>query len=379
MPELRSKLTGRSEAGARVESWRLHIVEDDAGLAADELPVALAVTAADGSVRRANMILSELLGPTLPDGPEALVGLLLAAGVPEPGERLEASVLQPQDLVLRRGGGERPVRLATRTLSGGDRLHLFHDLRDARAGQGRLAELQSLIAHDLRSPLAVIQGYAGLLATGQPGPLNATQAEFLAGIDTKIVEVTRLLDDFLDLSRLEAGALQLRPQPVRVGELVTRVCDELSCAAAARRIDVSARTDPVDLQVTADPLRLKQVIENLIGNAVKYNHDGGWVRVEVSLADADLRVEVRDGGPGMEPAELSAAFEPFARGKSGAGAAGSGLGLAVVQRLVSLHHGSITADSAPGKGSTFTVTLPGGCGGSDPADSTDVPIRGAVQ
>ncbi len=352
-------MSGRVEAGASVDTWHLHLSGDlEHGLDADDLGVALAVTTGDGRVVSTNAALRDLLGDRYPDGPDALAGLLLAAGVAEPRTRLAASLVAAQDLVLCRGGATRTVRLISNTLPEGRVLHLVHDLHDADANRERQAELQSLIAHDLRSPLAVIQGYAGLLATGQPGPLNATQSEFLSGIDLKIVEVTRLLDDFLDLSRLEAGALQLQPEAVPLAELASRICEEQRRCAESRGISMSAHVEPEDLELTADPLRLKQVVENLVGNAVKYNGDGGWVRVEIAIVGGDVRIQVVDGGPGMDAKELAAVFEPFQRGTAGRGVSGSGLGLAVVQRLVALHGGSIAATSRPGDGTTFEVRLP---------------------
>ena len=219
-------------------------------------------------------------------------------------------------------------------------------------------EFQSLIAHDLRSPLAVIQGYAGLLATGQPGPLNDTQREFLGGIDTKIVEVTRLLDDFLDYGRLEAGALDLRCVPVCVEDVVARVLSESSRRAGARSIRLTGDTQPASLAVNADPLRLHQIIENLVGNAIKYNHDGGWVRVESRRTDDAVAITVSDGGPGLTPEDRACLFEPFGRGGASGRAEGTGLGLVVVRRLVELHGGAITVSSESGTGSDFRVTFP---------------------
>ena len=325
---------------------------------ADALPLGLAMATGDGRLLQVNAGFRRLFGDSIPHGSDALRGLMLAAGVSAPEDLLAASFTEPQDLVLCRGGCERPVRLTSRRTDTGSCLHLLNDLCDDEDLQARRAELQSLIAHDLRSPLAVIQGYAGLLATGQPGPLNATQSEFLAGIDTKIVEVTRLLDDFLDLSRLEAGALKLQLQTVRLGELVDQVCKEYRRSALARQITISQQTTPPDLELEADPLRLKQILDNLLGNAIKYNHQGGWVAVTAVSEGGEVAIEVADGGPGLSANDHERLFEPFGRGGAGESVAGSGLGLVVVRRLVALHGGSITADGSPGAGTTFLVRLP---------------------
>jgi signal transduction histidine kinase len=323
----------------------------------DQLATGLALCAADGRLLRCNAALRELLGSP-PGGEDALAGLLLAAGVPDPLDRLAAALAAPQDLPVRRGGRATPLRLCGHAVTGGGVLYVLHPLRESGSELARHAELQSLIAHDLRSPLAVIQGYAGLLATGQPGPLNTTQQEFLAGIDAKIAEVTRLLDDFLDLSRLEAGALELRPEAVPVAELVEQVCAEQERAAAVRQIQITRELEDPGLEVMGDPLRLTQVLENLVSNAVKYNHEGGWVRVEAAGDEGGTAIRVRDGGPGIAPEDLQAIFEPFRRAATRGEAGGSGLGLAVVQHLVQLHGGTIDAASTPGRGTCFTVRLP---------------------
>lgn len=341
-----------------MDVWHLDLADDGNPLPADELAVGLALCAPDGRLRRRNAALDALVG-AIPTGvPAALAGSLVAAGVAAASERLAAALDGPQDLILRRGGRGIPVRLRGHRLPGGGVLYLLHELRETDEARARGAELQSLIAHDLRSPLAVIQGYAGLLATGQPGPLNATQAEFLAGIDAKIVEVTRLLDDFLDLGRLEAGALELQPERVALADLAGRVAEEQRRAAVSRRVALEVSVTPGDLVLTADPLRLKQVIENLVANAVKSNREGGWVRVEAQAHAGEVEIRVSDGGPGIEAEDLAAVFEPFRQPPTGHGVSGSGLGLAVVQRLVHLHGGEIGVASVPGRGTTFTLRLP---------------------
>ncbi len=319
-----------------------------------ELPLALALTDEGFRFLRWTRAFAGFVGGAIPGGPDGLPAVLTASGVPDAGRRLSESLDSDQDVPLRVGGVARSVRLRGHVLSGGNRLWI---LTDGRPDKPR-DEFQSLIAHDLRSPLAVIQGYAGLLATGQPGPLNDTQREFLGGIDAKIVEVTRLLDDFLDYGRLEAGALELRCVPVCVDDVVARVLDESSRRAGARNIRLAGDVQPVSLHVDADPLRLHQIIDNLVSNAIKYNDVGGWVRVEARRTDGAVAITVSDGGPGLAPEDRACLFEPFGRGGASGHAEGTGLGLVVVRRLVEMHGGEITVTSAPGAGSDFRVTLP---------------------
>lgn len=349
-----------------VTHWTVQLVDDDAvgdlvpaggGMALDDLPLAVMVTDPDGRAVAGNAAFAAMFGGPAPAGRQALAALLTASGVAAAAERVAASLRQPEDLVLRIGGAERPVRLLSRTSAAGGAVHLLHDLRADAEEQARRAQMQSLIAHDLRSPLAVIQGYAGLLATGKPGPLNDTQREFLDGIDAKIAEVTRLMDDFLDLSRLDAGAMRLDRQPVDLTALLQDVVDEARPRADARGIALHLEAGQAPAAVAADPLRLRQVFGNLVGNAVKYNHDGGWVRGAVARRGADWEVTVADGGPGLSGDDMAHLFEPYARGDAGRGTAGTGLGLVIVKRLVELHGGAIAVRSAPGEGTVFTVTL----------------------
>ena len=355
--------------------WLLTLGERAAGgkttaatsVPADVLPLGMALATGDGRILQVNANFRRLLGDHIPQEPDSIRRLMLAADVVAPENRLTASFTEPQDLVLRRDGCQRSVRLTSHRTEAGLCLHLVHDLGDDVDWQARRAELLSRIAHDLRSPLAVIQGYAGLLATGQPGPLNDTQAEFLAGIDTKIMEVTRLLDDFLDLSRLEAGVLKLEPQTVRLSELVDQVCAEHQRRLDARQVTISQNTNPPDLELEADPLRLKQIIAELLGHAVQHNHQGGWVALTATSQGCEVVIEVADGGPGLSAADHEQLFDLFGRSDTGALVDGSSLGLAVVRRLVLLHGGVITAEGNPGAGIVFKVRLPLRDAATDPA------------
>jgi signal transduction histidine kinase len=328
-------------------------------LALTALPLPIVISDREGHPVAWSDELVALLGPAVAALPSPdLAAILTSMGVADADRLLQGSLAARQDLVLRRGGGARRVGLRSTGLDAEHRLHIFLEGPDPVTADAERAQFQSLIAHDLRQPLAVIQGYAGLLATGSPGPLNDTQREFLAGIDAKIGEVTRLLDDFLDLSRLEAGALVLHPQDTPLAELVARVLGDHQTPARARQLRLECEVEPHGLSVMADPLRLRQILDNLVSNAVKYNRDGGWVRVEAVGDDRIVRLTVADGGPGLTARETSDLFAPFARGHATSGEPGTGLGLVVVKRLVELHGGDIAVESNPGVGSRFVVELP---------------------
>jgi signal transduction histidine kinase len=323
-----------------------------------DLPLPVLVCAADGSLRGMTPAARTLLGADLPPGPGALAALLTAAGVDDAARLLAAALDADQVLQLRRGGDRHACRLRGSRSGDGSLAYVVLPLPPDAAGTARRAEFQSLVAHDLRSPLAVIQGYAGLLATGQAGPLTTTQQEFLTGIDGKIGELVRLLDDFLDYHRCEAGALTLAREPVPLGEMVDRLVEEYGARAARRGLQLDGEVAPGDLHVDADPLRLRQVLDNLVGNAVKYADDGTWIRVTATARGPEAEIVVADGGPGLSAADLSHLFLPYRRGDGAERVRGAGLGLVVVSRLVESHGGRIVAESPPGAGARFVIHLP---------------------
>ncbi len=220
------------------------------------------------------------------------------------------------------------------------------------------AALQARIAHDLRSPLAVIQSYAGLLATGQPGPLTATQREFLAGIDAKVREVSGLLDDFLDLGRLQAGELELHPEAVGLGELLDRVQEEWRAAASRRDVGLACTVVPEDLTVTADPVRLQQILEALLGHAVAASEPGGRVSVRARREGERLCLDVTDAGPALTAAQRAQLLEPYGRGSQAGPEGGSALALAVAAGLAAGHGGDLTVTSPPSGGAGLRLALP---------------------
>jgi len=231
----------------------------------------------------------------------------------------------------------------------------FRPIGGDAAAHERQRRFLAAVAHDLRSPLAVIQGYTGLLATGKPGPLNQTQREFLGGIEAKIVEVTQLLDDFLDLIRLESGAVELRREPVAVGEIADRVVESQRRAAAARRVQLRLQVEPADLTLAADPLRLYEILDHLGGRAIADSVEGGWVLVAAQPTAGGVSLRIADSGPGLSADERARLLEPSGE----RGSAGTDLTFRLVQRLVDLHGGAVTVDSEAGAGFAVTIHLPG--------------------
>jgi two-component system, OmpR family, sensor histidine kinase BaeS len=212
------------------------------------------------------------------------------------------------------------------------------------------------VAHELRHPLAVLTGRLEMMQDGIV-PVNAEQVLHL---QETAQALTRLVGDLRDLSLAEVGGLSLHLAPVDLGELIADLLENMEPVAASKSIQLIADVAPALPTVQADPGRIQQVLVNLVANALHYTPEGGRVAVRVWVAGEQVVLQVSDTGPGIGPDELPRIFDRFyrtdrARTRS---TGGSGLGLAIVRSLVTLHGGTVRADSRLGEGSRFTVTLP---------------------
>lgn len=225
-------------------------------------------------------------------------------------------------------------------------------------------ELVANVSHELRTPLTAIKGLTETLRDGAVDDLDARD-RFLASIETQTDRLIRLVNDLLLLSRADAGALTLHLAPVHVAEVAREVSDDLIAAAPGRDITVHILRDPnsPELRARADPDRLRQILMNLLNNALAYSPPGRPVSVRVEKDGDEIAISVTDQGPGVQPADLPHLFERFyradrSRQRADASAGGSGLGLAIVKTLVEAHGGTVTVVSEPGAGATFRFTTP---------------------
>lgn len=223
--------------------------------------------------------------------------------------------------------------------------------RESEAARGK-GVFFAAVTHELRTPLAGALGTARLLEeTG----LKPDQAAYVAALKASASHALNLIDDILDLSRLEAGKLELRPEPLDPARLVEEVCELLSEKAAEKGLALAHAQGPgVPAQIRADPARLKQILYNLAGNAVKFTREGG-VLVTLETEGERLRLAVRDTGPGIAASDQSRLFEQFERGAAerDKSAPGAGLGLAMVKRLAEAMDGEVGVRSQPGEGALF--------------------------
>jgi len=220
------------------------------------------------------------------------------------------------------------------------------------------------MTHELRTPLTSILGFSDLIQDSGFGPLTENQARFAQQIQTSGQHLLSLINDLLDLSKIEAGKIEIRPESFNLPEAVQAAVTEIQPQADQKRLSLEMGLDGAPPALIADPVRFKQILLNLLSNAVKFTPDGGRITVTVRRdphLDGFVTLAVVDTGIGMKTEEQPRLFQEFARLDMATTRRiqGSGLGLAVTKRLVELHGGQISAHSeGEGRGSTFTVRLP---------------------
>jgi signal transduction histidine kinase len=218
------------------------------------------------------------------------------------------------------------------------------------------ADFVSLVSHELRSPMAAVIGAARTLQARWRELQPDQRESFLALIGDETTRLAALIGDVLDTSRIDAGTFSFRFSDVDVAALVR---DMVATAAYGQdEVPIVVEATPDAAVVRGDPERLRQIFGNLIDNAVKYSPVGGPVEVRVSQSNGAVTVSVRDRGPGIKAADQRVIFEKFGRVAAGNSKPGSGLGLYIARSIAETHGGTIAVSSAPGRGATFTVTLP---------------------
>jgi signal transduction histidine kinase len=284
-----------------------------------------------------------------------VAGLLLARQLTAP---LRALTDAAQRLAKGRGqpGGTEPVpQVQVRSEDElGELAGAFNQMARSLAHQETLRRnLMADIAHELRTPLSVIRSDVEALLDGVYEP----SLENLASLHEETLLLSRLVDDLRALAQAEAGQLRLERRPSELPELLEGVLSGFECAAGAQKqalcLDLAPDLPPVD----ADPQRVRQVLGNLVSNALRHAADAGQIRISALPRGDMVQVSVADSGPGISPQDLPHVFDRFWRGNASR-AEGSGLGLSIARELVRAHGGEIWVESTPGQGATFHFTLP---------------------
>jgi signal transduction histidine kinase len=220
------------------------------------------------------------------------------------------------------------------------------------------SDLLSEVAHELRTPLTSIRGYSKMLLLAE-GIDQEKKLEFAETIHREAIRLGQMINDFLDLARLESGRSHMAQEPVNMNEVISQTLTIMQPQAAERQISIALQVPETLPTVIGDPDRLKQILVNLVSNAVKYNHEGGRVDIEVKVGENELNVAVRDTGRGIAEEDLPYVFEKFYRvDDSEQQVKGTGLGLSITKHIIEVHGGTISVQSVQGQGSTFSFTLP---------------------
>jgi PAS domain S-box-containing protein len=291
-----------------------------------------------------------------------------------------------RDLILsalRKNGSEVPVEISLSPVHGEDGLHvtaIIRDMTDRRAWEERLrianqelearnreveranqlkSEFLASMSHELRTPLHTIIGFTELLAEEKQGPLNETQKRFVAHVHKDAIHLLELINDVLDLSKIESGRLELHIGETDLAGVLAETLNTIEHAAGTKHIRIENMVSH-GMWAMADRLRLREILTNLLSNAVKFTPAGGRIEIHATPDNGFVRVDVRDTGIGISVEDQKVIFDKFRQvGATTKGVReGTGLGLAIVKNLVEMHGGTVSVTSAPWKGSTFRFTLP---------------------
>ncbi|MBI5284714.1 MAG: PAS domain S-box protein [Chloroflexi bacterium] len=235
-------------------------------------------------------------------------------------------------------------------------LAVFHDLTEVRRLDSMRRDFISNVSHELRTPLAGIRAAAETLQEGALDDRPAAE-EFLGHIQRETDRLTQLVEELLEISRIESGASPLRFEQLDVGSLVRDAVERFAQQAERAGLALRAELPGEPLIIIGDAERLERALGNLVANAIKFTQPGGAITVAANGGDAGVAISVRDTGIGIEPEQQARVFERFYKADRGRGS-GTGLGLAIVKHIVQAHGGSVSLESRPGRGSTFAMHLP---------------------
>ena len=241
---------------------------------------------------------------------------------------------------------------------------IFRDITHQVEVDRLKSEFVATVSHELRTPMTSIKGYVEVLLMGAAGSLNEQQTSFLKVVQTNTERLNILVNDLLDVSRIEAGKVTLSIQPLDLEEIAREVVQEQQRQSEedGKPMAITLEVEPSLPRVPGDLERIHQVFANLVSNAYHYTPAGGKIDIRIHQVDGEVQIDVKDNGIGITPEEEKRIFERFYRGEDPLVLAtpGNGLGLSITKQLVEMHHGRIwmESDGVPGAGSVFHVAFP---------------------
>ena len=240
------------------------------------------------------------------------------------------------------------------------RLFVFRDVTHEREVDRMKTEFVSLVSHELRTPLTSIKGFTELVLDGDAGEINEEVEEYLSIVFSNAERLVALVNDLLDLSRIESGRIELKSEPVDLAEVVKVVTLTMQHKIQEKRQSLEIAVDPAATNVNGDKDKLVQVLTNYVSNAYKYTPEDGAIRIQIARQANLARVAVADSGFGISPEDQERLFTRFYRVDNSMTrtVGGTGLGLSIVKQLIELQGGEVGVESALGEGSTFSFTVP---------------------
>ena len=239
---------------------------------------------------------------------------------------------------------------------------ILNDITKQREIEKLKQDFLTGVSHDLRTPLVAMGKSVSMLLGKNSGEVSKIQGEFLSIIDRNLKRLTILINDLLDLSKLEAGRMKINPLPSSIEKTIDESIQSLKIWARTKSINLQKKIPAGIREIYFDPNRIIQVLNNLLSNAIKFTPNGGEIAVEVEMdkEKSELIVTVQDSGVGIPPEDLDKVFEKFYQVEDSAssGTGGTGIGLAIVKQIVELHGGKVWVESQKGKGTRFSFTLP---------------------
>jgi two-component system NtrC family sensor kinase len=313
------------------------------------------ITDPDGRMLLANRTIRSLFSL----GDEPLLGLLLKEVLPNPelqylfSRRLSASPAQRRTEITL--PDDRIFNAHLTPIEGVGYAIVMNDITQLKELDRLKSEFVSTVSHDLRSPLTTILGYVDLIE--RAGPVTRQQKEFINRIQNSVGSITTLISDLLDLGKIESG-IDSQKETVLLNTLARNAVEGIRARAEAKHVQLQISLDDQIPPLTGNPVRLRQMISNLLDNGVKYTPEGGTLTLSTQREQDQILLRVSDSGIGIPSTDLPYVFNKFYRASNVQNTAGTGLGLSIVKSVAEIHGGRVWVDSTDGNGTKFTVVLP---------------------